>query len=326
MNHHLQGAVVRCRKIGSALSNRGLLYFAPRRLNPAIPLVFQARPPRGATRAEILHRQSEAEVNAEALAMARLIYIGVGGVSSQSALTAAQMGVGLLDLIDSDVVDQTNVARGALAKPDIGELKCLAVGRSIARSTASGSTVRAWRGSFADVLPHLPNPGRVSAILATVDNDGARIDAARVAAQWSCPVIVAGLDALNCTSGYVLLWDPERHEKLGCIQCFVSSQPPAGEPHNEEDTCAASRADMVALLSARVSWFAVQVALGNSPLYRLERIFHSGRIERLKRIERTVGCALCDADAAPTQSPPPQEPGSNTGGDGPLDADAFGVL
>jgi molybdopterin/thiamine biosynthesis adenylyltransferase len=62
-----------------------------------------------------------------ALATARVVVIGVGAVGSEVARLLARAGVGRLLLCDPDVIEQSNLSRGALYGPaDVGQAKAVA--------------------------------------------------------------------------------------------------------------------------------------------------------------------------------------------------------
>lgn len=289
-----------------------LLFLVPRRLSAKRPVTFRCRPPFRTTVETVLDRQGRAGLENASIRSARALLFGVGAIGSKVALLLAQMGFGEIELIDMDSIARSNVARGFLLKNSIGELKVVATGRELARGTASGSTIRAWRNRFQNVVPHIERQGRVTLIMALLDNDGSREDAALLARQWQAPLIVTGLDAVSGGSGYVLYWDPGQH-RGGCAQCFVGSQPPVvpAEPSTADAAadpptmtpCAASRADVVALVAARAAWFAVSIAEGKLPAHRLERIFQNGRIEQIEDVERVTSCVVCGAAAGQANAP-----------------------
>ena len=60
------------------------------------------------------------------IAKAKILLVGAGGLGSPAALYLAAAGVGRIGLIDSDVVDLTNLQRQILHHtPDVGRSKVL---------------------------------------------------------------------------------------------------------------------------------------------------------------------------------------------------------
>lgn len=159
----------------------------------------------------------------EKLRAGRVMVVGCGGLGSPALLYLAAAGVGLLGLVDSDLVDISNLQRQILhATPDIGRPK---IESAVARLRALNPHVRLE-----------PHAGRLTArnardlfapydlILDATDNYASKYLINDTCGAMRKPFVHAGISAFN---GQILTVRPRQS---ACLRCLFPTPPPAPAP------------------------------------------------------------------------------------------------
>lgn len=159
----------------------------------------------------------------ERLRAGRVMVVGCGGLGSPALFYLAAAGVGLLGLVDSDIVDVSNLQRQILhATPDIGRPK---VDSAVGRLRALNPHVR--------LSPH---PERLSAdnardlfapydlVLDATDNFASKYLINDVCVAMKKPFVHAGISAF---SGQLMFVSPG---KSPCLRCLFPTPPPSPGP------------------------------------------------------------------------------------------------
>lgn len=168
----------------------------------------------------------------QALARARVLIVGLGGVGGPAALYLAAAGIGGLTLIDDDTVALSNLQRQIIFDTsDVGRVKV----------EAGADRMRALNpGVAVEIIADRLTAANAAGIVAGHDLvlDGTDDFATRFAANAAC--VAAGIPlvsgALGRWSGQVAVF-----EGRPCYQCLVPEIPP------EAETCA--RAGVVGALA-----------------------------------------------------------------------------
>ena len=225
----------------------------------------------------------------KALRLASALIVGVGGLGSWMAELLARAGVGMVRLVDGDVVDLTNIHRqGLYDEADAGKRKVHAAAERLSRVN---SQVRVE--PMAEVLtPH--NIERlaagVNAILDGTDNFQVRFVINDFAVKTNMPWVFAGAIGAE---GQVMPVVPGQTACLRCI--FDSPPPPCVEP-----TCrvAGVLGPPVAAIAAIAACEAVKILAGNldavsGHLVKLD--FWTNTIQRIDAASaaRAVNCPCC---------------------------------
>ena len=159
----------------------------------------------------------------ERLRAGRVMVVGCGGLGSPALYYLAAAGAGLLGLIDSDVVDVSNLQRQILhATPDIGRPK---VDSAVARLRALNPHVRlAPHGErlTADNARELFAPYDI--VLDATDNYASKYLINDVCVAMRKPFVHAGISAF---CGQILTVVPG---KSACLRCVFPVPPPAPGP------------------------------------------------------------------------------------------------
>lgn len=135
---------------------------------------------------ELLHGWDQ-----EAVRHANVVVGGAGGLGSEIGLDLVQAGVGRVVITDRDRVELSNLHRQLFRAGDIGSPKVNALARNVTQFGASGSTVFPRDQYLQDYLEALSEPP--SAVVVGVDNDEARLEAAKYCLKTGTPLVNVGL-------------------------------------------------------------------------------------------------------------------------------------
>ena len=140
--------------------------------------------------------------------------IGAGGINSQIAPTLVRKGIGVLTLLDDDIVEASNLNRQRFYESDIGENKAVALARNLQRDCIADTEIRGWPLRFEEAVARKIDLSCNVAICG-VDNNPARVAASRYFRFEGIPVIFTAVSR-DGDHGYVFV--QERHGP--CIACM----------------------------------------------------------------------------------------------------------
>ncbi len=125
------------------------------------------------------------------LATARVVILGVGALGSETARLLGQAGVHALTLCDADVVEESNLSRGALFSPeDVGHPKVAAAARALA--ALCPDTVVTPRQEWLVSGVGLAELRDATLVISCLDSHGARVQLARRCGLAGCAMLDAG--------------------------------------------------------------------------------------------------------------------------------------
>lgn len=150
----------------------------------------------------------------ERYSQAHVICIGAGGLIGGVAPGLARKGIGAITILDHDEVEVTNLNRQRFYPRDIGENKAIALARNLlpectfaTRITGLACSIQKTIGTGIDL--------RCDVAICGVDNNSARIAAARHFRSKGIPVIFMGV-SIQADHGYVFVQD-HNGPCFGCL-------------------------------------------------------------------------------------------------------------
>lgn len=227
-----------------------------------------------------------------ALTQAHVVLIGCGGIGSPAVQYLAAAGIGRLTLVDSDVVDASNLQRQTIFTPaDIGKAKAEAAAEWIRRFDSS-LVVRAIAGRVGPDNAVQILEG-VSLVLDGCDNFATRLAVSDACVAAEVPLTSA---ALGRFQGQIANFAGHLPEEC-CYRCFV------GDAFDAEDcdTCAADGVlgAMAGVVGTFAAMHAIRVllqghaALGDPQWGRLQLFDGLAPSLRSLKIAKDAECKGC---------------------------------
>jgi molybdopterin-synthase adenylyltransferase len=225
---------------------------------------------------------------ATALAAARVLLVGAGGLGCAAARVLIESGIGALTILDDDLVDLSNLQRQTLYRDgDVGAPKATLAAarlRVLAQSTEQASNV------VAREIRILPENARnllndCDLVLEGADNFATKFLVADACALNRVPLVQAG--AVRWV-GWALASVPGRS---ACLRCVFEDM-----PSGQQDTCADAGVigPVVGALGALQAALALRLLSGDSSaageLWSYAAL--PGSLRR-RSVRRQSHCALC---------------------------------
>lgn len=218
------------------------------------------------------------------------IIIGVGALGCAVAELLARAGVGMLTLLDRDVVDLTNLQRQCLfSEADAADRvpKALAASRRLAAINSS-IVVRPFVADFsarnwADFLPAPDQPAPL--LLDGTDNFETRYLLNDIAVSRGCTYFYAGVIMCRAMTAAFTPGGP-------CLRCIFPDPPAPGT----QPTCdtAGVLGPAVQVAAALQAAAALRLLVGDSPEpFLIDTDVWTGEQRRV-RLSRQTGCPCCD--------------------------------
>lgn len=226
----------------------------------------------------------------EKLRAGRVLVVGCGGLGSPALYYLAAAGVGLLGLMDSDVVEISNLQRQILhATPDIGRLK---VDSAVGRLRALNPHVR--------LAPHSEHLTAANArdlfapydiILDATDNFASKYLISDTCVGLKKPFVHAGISAF---SGQLLTVLPG---KSACLRCIFPEPPPLAAP--ESAPSAGPLGAIPGVIGALQALEAIKFLTGIGALLTDTLLTYDGLEAEFRPVHatRNPACSACGAGA-----------------------------
>lgn len=225
------------------------------------------------------------------LRQARIAVIGAGGIGCPAIQYLAAAGVGMLRVIDDDVVSLSNLQRQVLfGTGDIGRLKveaaCDAVGRLNPDVTFEGVARRLNPGNAAGLIAD------VDLVLDGCDNFATRLAVSDAAVNARIPLASAALGMFQGQIGTFRGWEADQP----CYRCFVGDAFDA----DDCDTCA-EQGVLGAMAGLIGSWAAMEAVravagFGPDPAGKVHIVDGVTPTMRTIRIPKDPACRACGSD------------------------------
>ena len=227
-------------------------------------------------------------VGQKRLKQARVVVIGAGGVGSAVIQALAGAGVGLLRVIDDDVVDRSNLHRQPIFRDDQTGQQKAQLGAAFARQlNPDVETEPVQARVSAENAEELV--GGIDLVIDGSDNFATRLAVNDAATRLRIPLISAAAVQFQAQVGLFRGWEPDRP----CYRCFV------GDAFDSDDcdTCAErgvlgplpGLAGSLAAIMA-INWIA---RIGDDPAGKLH-LFDAKALQwRTIRLPKDPGCRTC---------------------------------
>lgn len=187
-----------------------------------------------------------------ALANARVLIVGGGGLGSWAALALARSGARTMTIIEPDRFDRTNAPRQLMFGRDLGQGKAAALAQNLLEHMVAGGRVTAIPLSFENAVKKFPLPADVALFL--VDNNRCRFEGARFARQRHIPAVFSMLSG-DGSRLHSFLQGPGPDDP--CLWCAVPDLDVTGSA-----PCASATIISCLLASAFITFFAHRAVMG----------------------------------------------------------------
>ncbi len=230
-----------------------------------------------------------------ALSKAHVVLIGCGGIGSPALQYLAAAGIGRLTLIDSDVVDESNLQRQTIFAPaDIGQSKAEAAARWVQRFdpalVVTAQTQRIDSGNAASLITG------ADVVLDGCDNFATRLAVSDACVKAGIPLASA---ALGRFQGQLANFGGHLPGEA-CYRCFV------GDAFDAEDCDSCAADGVLGAMAGIVGSFAAmqairlvlagQTTLGDPQWGKLHLIDGLSPAMRTMRIAKDPECRGCNGD------------------------------
>ena len=219
---------------------------------------------------------------------AHILIIGAGGIGCAVIPALAASGVGMLRIVDDDVVALSNLQRQTLfTTADIGRPKVeVAEERVTALNPHVMVETQALRVDAANLAPLLEC---MDLVIDGSDNFATRLAVSDAATTAHVPLISAAIAQFQGQVGTFTGWLPDKP----CYRCFV------GDAHDPEDCDSCAEQGVLGAMVAMVGGFAAMEALrlitgfGDAAAGKLHVIDGLGPTWRTMRLPKDPGCSGC---------------------------------
>lgn len=221
------------------------------------------------------------------LKRAKVLIVGAGGLGSPAIQYLAAAGVGVIGIVDDDVVEASNLQRQAIhGVASLGEPKVFSAARAVAAQNP-GVEVRPYHRRLTEEIA-AELVAEYDLILDGTDNFTTRYLVNRVAARAGKPLIAA---ALTQWEGQISLYDPARGGP--CYECVFPVAPDPGLV----PTCAEAgvAGPLPGVVGSMMALEAVKVITGAGEPLRGRMMIYDGLYgdARVIGVRRRADCAAC---------------------------------
>jgi molybdopterin/thiamine biosynthesis adenylyltransferase len=233
--------------------------------------------------------------NQEALAKARVILIGAGGLGGEIGEGLVRKGVGTIVFFDHDLVELTNLNRQRFYENDLSKPKAHRLARNLAKEGFLGSTLIGYALSFQDALAlGVDMTGSVSVIVCGVDNNPCRIAVSSYYREQQIPVVFTSVST-DASHGYVFVQEPAK-------ACFVCQFPKA--LNDETYPCGTPAVkDILKVVGGIVSYAVDSLLMERLRTWNYKNVYLDGTIPGNDwLVPRRPDCKLC-GHTSPTDAP-----------------------
>jgi molybdopterin/thiamine biosynthesis adenylyltransferase len=232
--------------------------------------------------------------NQDALAKAKVIIIGAGGLGGEIGEALVIKGVGALSLCDFDLVELSNLNRQLFTQKDLGKPKAHRLALNLSRQGFCGTTIEGIALSFQDALAQgIPLTGSV--IVCGVDNNPCRIAVSKYYQDQQIPVVFTAVST-DASHGYVCVQEPGK-------ACFACQFPKA--LNDETYPCGTPAVkDILKTVSGIVSYAVDTIIMPRIRTWNYKHCYLDGTIPGKDwLVPRRQDCPLCSTPQDQAHTP-----------------------
>lgn len=223
----------------------------------------------------------------EALAEARILLIGAGGLGSWVGVALARSGARNITIADGDRYDRTNAPRQLTFGDDLQTWKAHALARNLVPHMIAGGYITAIAAPFPDACDRAMIATDI--IITMVDNNECRLEAVQYARHLGIPAVYSML-SLDGMRVHTFLQGPSSDD--ACLWCAAPNLDPAGVT-----PCAASVITSCFVSAAHATFFAHRALMGwpdgQEPFNWRTTDLLGNEPEQIARVARRDDCPAC---------------------------------
>jgi molybdopterin/thiamine biosynthesis adenylyltransferase len=222
--------------------------------------------------------------NQQALAKAKVIMIGAGGLGGEIGEALVRKGIGKLFLVDFDLVELTNLNRQLFTEKDIGKPKAHCLAKNLAKMGFCGTTIQGISRSFQDALT-MGVDLSADIVICGVDNNPCRVAVSRYFREHATPVIFTAV-SVDASHGYCFVQEPGK-------ACFACQFPKA--LHDETYPCGTPAVkDILKVVSGIVSYAVDSLLMDRLRTYNYKHVYLDGSVPGKDwLVPKRPDCPLC---------------------------------
>ena len=143
--------------------------------------------------------------------------IGAGGLGGTLGKGLARKGVGILKIVDGDIVEPSNLNRQEFYEADLYKYKAIQLSKNLAKSAVRPTTFIGYPVMFQEAL-EMKLDLACDVVYCGVDNNQTRIAVAMFCLKYKIPLVMSGV-SLEAEHGYVFVQEPGQ----ACFACLTPS-------------------------------------------------------------------------------------------------------
>lgn len=222
------------------------------------------------------------------LSASHILCIGAGGIISAVAPALCRKGVGVLTLLDDDLVEASNLNRQRFYPKDIGTNKALALAENLQAECIAATEIQGLPFRFEEAMERGTDLACDVAVCG-VDNNRARVAASRHFQRHGVPVIFAGV-SISADHGYVFVQEREG----ACIGCLLPDI-----VNDDRFPCPGTPAvgDVLQAVGALATYAVDSLIMQRPRSWNYRRISLSGlNVDGVASVGSRTSCALCTSE------------------------------
>jgi molybdopterin/thiamine biosynthesis adenylyltransferase len=227
----------------------------------------------------------------QALAMAKVLLVGAGGLGSEISVALCRKGLGFLSILDMDVVSVSNISRQKYFPADLGKNKAHRLAKNLVKESYCGTVIQGYSVSLQDAIAWGVDLSSYQLVIVGVDNNPTRVLASRFFRQAGTPVIFSAVSA-DANWGYIFVQEPGNGKACwGCMfpDSINDERWPCGTP---------AVIDIVKVVSGMAVYAVDTLLMPRLRTWNYKSVYLCGFPGNDWQVERKEDCQLCGAAGA----------------------------